>query len=91
MIIELKDGEVNCFDPNYRHSPYRIPREELLVVSVGEIFNYNGRKVRCCATNEDDDMCVDCVFTKSGCDNIACTPSYRRDKMTVVFKEVKDE
>ena len=63
---------------------------------IGEIFDYNGTKLE--VVENEDNHCEGCYFYRwiicrfDGIIDITgnCAPTYRNDKMNVIFKEVKE-
>lgn len=86
LIEELKKVEAGVKEAE------QPPKEKHLIdISVGEVFEYNGKKYKV-ETAPVDGGCNGCDFNlgNSDCDNtLCCYKSFRKDNIDVIFKEVK--
>lgn len=60
---------------------------------IGEIFKFNGKKIRCVLNNGSTNVCEKCALHKTDyycTSEIACTPDCREDVNDVYFIEIKE-
>lgn len=58
---------------------------------IGEIFEFNGKKLKCVLDNCLPNVCQNCALNKTNCytSKLLCTSSGRKDKTDVYFIELK--